>query len=272
MQCAWCLHDKELCESHSIPDSLFKLISRKNNGQLIAIPSGLGKIHQTQDSGKIKILCKECESIFNKTYDAPFTNCMKEWDKLIVSSGLTSRYVGNPNQMAAAVISICWRACIARLKGSKVYSAAKLNKSDFTKLDQLIRMDRSQVLRNCYVKISRLYDQTYDGHTGISQVDISALITPVQTYEGKARGKQKITHIMFDFVVTGFLIQLLIPRPSGNETFRPGVLRRKQTKLFAPPIHFLDYKPIKEILMDGYDKHIHGQTTIKLPTDKHTAT
>ena len=129
--CAFCRQERELCSSHSIPDGFFKAISRHNNGQLISIPRNEGSIHLSQNTGQSKLLCKGCESHFNRNYDASLVNAFKAWDKKIQNEGFGVYYEFSANHLAQSLTSVFWRASVS---GNDLYENATINVRDRTKL------------------------------------------------------------------------------------------------------------------------------------------
>lgn len=133
--CAYCKNERELCFSHAIPDGFFKAISRKNNGQLISIPTGVGNVGLSQDTGKHKLLCKACESDFNSRFDGPIVNALKAWDRQIIDDGFGVEFEFSANKMAQGLASICWRACVSN---STMYKGAKISARHKEKLHLIV--------------------------------------------------------------------------------------------------------------------------------------
>lgn len=187
--CAYCRNDRELCESHSIPNGIFKAMSRHSNGQLIAIPRGDGNIHRSQDTGSSKLLCRECEGDFNKRFDSPLVNALKAWDRRINEKGFRVRYEFPPNQGAQALASIFWRASVST---NDMYMGAKVSEQDKAKLLSIVRGDSNATLKSCSCSIKRLYDKRPPTKSWASQEDISKIILPVSAYR-IGWGRKKIS-------------------------------------------------------------------------------
>lgn len=177
--CAYCLNDRELSLSHSIPDAFFKSISRRNNGQLIDIPSGDGIIKLSQNTGKAKLLCKECEANFNRDFDSPLVNAFRTWDRQITENGFGVKYEFSPNHLAQCLASVFWRASVS---GSDMYTNAKVSSRDKAKLLAIVQGNRELALKACSCSIKRLYDKRPPPDGGFSQHIVSDLILPVNAY------------------------------------------------------------------------------------------
>ena len=258
--CAFCQEDRELCQSHSIPDGFFKAISRRNNGKLISIPEGAGKIRLSQNTGKAKLLCWECETHFNKNFDGPLTNAFKAWDKQIIAYGFGVRYEFSPSHFAQCLASVCWRASVT---GDSMYANAKVNMRDRAHLLALLLGNREDTLKSCSCSIKRLYDTLQPSNGGFSQKIISGIILPVNAYRIGKKGKKPGNHFAFALVVQGFLCHLMIPRLPHALRSGPAFLKPSKTALHAPPQYFADYKPLMDVMVAGFGKHLDGQTTLK---------
>ncbi|TOM85844.1 hypothetical protein CGH68_20855, partial [Vibrio parahaemolyticus] len=69
-KCQLCLCKSELCNSHAIPDSVFRSLFKQGNGQAIELSSGeLIPNRKSQDSWATDQLCSGCEVKLNITYD-----------------------------------------------------------------------------------------------------------------------------------------------------------------------------------------------------------
>jgi hypothetical protein len=258
--CAFCQKNRELCSSHSIPDGFFRAISRQNNGQLISLPGGEGKLGLSQNTGKAKLLCRECETHFNKNFDSPLTNALKEWDKQIKVNGLSAKYEFSPNHLAQCIASVCWRASVT---GNSMYSNAKVSMRDRARLLDLLLGNREHTLKHCSCSINRLYDRSSPLTGSFSQEAASDIILPVNAYRISKKGRKFGTHFAFAFLVQGFLCHLMIPRLPHALRSGPEFLKSTKGVIHAPPKHFAEYKPLMDLMVEALRKHLDGQSTLK---------
>lgn len=258
--CAFCQEDRELCASHSIPDGFSKAISRRNSGQLISVPKGEGKVGLSQNTGKANLLCKSCETHFNKNFDSPLTNAFKAWDKQIKAKGFGVRYEFSPNHLAQCLASECWRASVT---GNSMYANARVSMRDRARLLALLLGDREDTLKHCCCSIKRLYDRRPLPDGGFSQEIVSDIILPVNAYRISKKGKKPENHFAFALVVQGFLCHLMIPRLPYGLRNSPAFLKSSKTAVHAPPQYFADYRPLMDAMVAGLGKHLDGQTTLK---------
>lgn len=249
--CIYCKADTDLSNSHSIPDAFFRLISKKNNGSLIDISTEHDKIKRSQNSGKSRLLCKNCEAEFNRKFDSPTTNALKEWDKQIRTSGLDSRYEFCHNHLAQSFASIFWRSVVS---DNEIYSSAALSTENKQQLLNLVRGNRSQTLKNCSVYIRRLYDKSAPSDGGITQEAFSQLIILPMPFSASEPKNTEIQYFAMLMVVIGFVIMIVLPRLPDDVLIEPGYLQLDQTKLFAPKLHFLDHPVIHNLAISTLSK------------------
>ncbi len=255
--CAHCNKDRELCESHAIPDAFFRGISRKNNGQLVAIPKGDGKVHHSQNSGKAQLLCKECEDHFNQKFDKYLVNAFKEWDQRIVRHGFKSRMDFSADHLTQCLASVVWRA--AQTENS-FYVGAKVNDKDSDKLRQVFAGEEREALKKCSCSINRLNDKASSSDGGFSQQILSQVILPVHAYRG---AKKQSEYIAFTLIMQGFMCKLVVPRLPHSSTNNPGFLRSGAKRLHAPTLHFSKYPRLMDALVAGVEKEMNGSSTLK---------
>lgn len=254
--CTFCGEMSILQQSHAIPDSIFRMILRTSGGAAIAIPSDDRKIHRSNDTGKAYILCKNCESDFNKKWDAPLVNCLKILDKKIKIEGFSARQNFCHHQFAQAIVGIVWRACVSE---SEYYIGSKISKKHTDKLKVMLYEEKGGILKNVSLSIRRLCDKRTKDESGFDQIDTSQIIYPPtpRTYfiNGKPKG------FGFEMVILGFLIHLIVPRLPYHKMQSSGFLRKNGTIIHAPPINIFDYQPLLDMLMVGMKKHLDGHMT-----------
>jgi len=70
-QCRLCLNQRPLCNSHALPNSVFKSILRKNAGNAKVIFYDVTTpARNSSDTWGAELLCKDCEAKLNHKYDA----------------------------------------------------------------------------------------------------------------------------------------------------------------------------------------------------------
>ena len=256
--CVYCNEDKELCDSHSIPDGIFRMISRNNSGKIVSIPLGEKDVHYSQDTGKAKLLCENCEGLFNREFDGPLVNALKKWDRKITQEGFGATFEYCPSQLAQSLASIFWRASVS---SAEMYKAANISQQDRATLLRIVTGPRADALKQCSCLVQRLYDKTPSEEGGFSQYQISQIILPVTAYR---IGWERKTYIYFAFAVImqGFLCVVVIPRLQHAKRNKPGYLRLGNLKQHAPALHFMDYPPLADAMVTGLRKQLDGKSRI----------
>lgn len=256
--CAYCNEDKELCDSHSIPDSIFRMILRNNNGKLVSIPLGEKDVQYSQDTGKAKILCRDCESLFNREFDGPLVNALKKWDRKIRQEGFGAIFEYCPSQLAQSLASIFWRASVS---SAEMYKGAAISQRDRASLLRIVTGPRDDALTECSCSIHRLFDKTPSEDGGFSLDQITQIILPVTAYRIGWNGKPP-KYFAFAVIMHGFLCIVVIPRLPHAKRNTPGYLRSGKLKQHAPALHFMDYPPLADAMVTGLRKQLDGKSRI----------
>lgn len=266
--CRFCGNVGKLCNSHSIPNGIFRLLMQAGGGSAIDISTGPGKIKRTSETGSVYLLCKLCENDFNKNFDAPAINVLKLLDQQIQDDSFSARISFSHDQMAKAITSIIWRCCES---DASLYDSTKVCGSDLNKLKRLTETPQDEVLKYCSVIINRLQDNT---ENGFDQKVISKLIiAPVPRSVISNKGRSA-THFGFFLVLQGFLIHLIVPKLPYFKANQKGYLKQGFTRLHAPPTGILEYPTIMKILVEAIAKHEAGHVTkgVLIRTNKNLST
>jgi hypothetical protein len=253
--CRFCGNVSKLCNSHSIPNGIYRLLMQAGGGSAINISSGPGKIRRTSNTGAAHLLCEECEKHFNVEFDAPIVNGLKLLDQQIQDNGFSARISFSHNQMAQAIAAIVWRCCES---GASNYVATKLGERHLAQLKHLVTTPRERVLRECSVRIDRLQDSSKEGFSqeSISRFIIAPVPLPIIADNGNLA-----RNFRFYFVMQGFLIHLIVPKLPYSKNSTSGYLKRGFTRLHAPPTNMLKYQPIMDFLVHTYAKNEAGLVT-----------
>jgi hypothetical protein len=254
-KCRFCGNEGKLRNSHSIPNGFFRLLMQAGSGSAIDISTGPGKIRGTSDTGAEYLLCGQCETDFNKEFDAPLVNGLKLLDQKIQNIGFSARISFSHEQMAQAIASIIWRCCES---GASHYDGTSVDDTHLAQLKHLLTTPREQILRECSVRIDRLQ---YSSEDGSDQEIISRLIVapvPCSVVTGKGNLAKSFG---FYFAMQGFLIHLIVPKLPYFKNRKSGYLKRGFTTLHAPPTSILKYPPLMRMLVIARAKYEAGEVT-----------
>lgn len=115
MKCRLCLHNRELCKSHIIPEFLYKALYNEEKHNFTQI-SGTQKVIKCQKGLREKLLCRDCEDKLN------------QWETY-AANVLFNHFEGNIKRLSDAIvidnieytkfklfqISIIWRVGVASI-------------------------------------------------------------------------------------------------------------------------------------------------------------
>jgi hypothetical protein len=137
MTCRLCHQPRELCESHIIPEFLYKTLYDKEKHQFAQV-SGSPKVRKWQKGFKEKLLCRVCEEKLNKweTYAAQVLFGGVEIGLEKMQDAVIVRDVDYP-KFKLFQLSVIWRAGVSRLLQ---FSNVKLGPHE-EKLRSLIEKD-----------------------------------------------------------------------------------------------------------------------------------
>jgi hypothetical protein len=256
--CGFCRKFRRLCMSHAIPKAAFKTLMSAGDGNAIGIPKGDGNAHLTSDSGAGLLLCSACEGIFNKNFDAPMTNALKELDNQIISHGFDTHVTFEANQLAHAVVATAWRIC---LSPAHMYSEVIVSFQHMRGLDALVRKPTSEILRHCSVKISRLADSTPENIGGFAQETMRQFIKAPEVYSIKTKNYGRFDRLAMEWTMFGFLVHLIVPRLPYPKSQKFDGLKIGSKRVKANPVNILDYGPLRDALVAGFAAQEEGRLT-----------
>lgn len=110
MTCRLCLHTRELCNSHIVPEFLFKTLYAKEKHQFIQV-AGSPRVRKWQKGFREKMLCRDCEDKLNKweTYVAQMLFGGTEIGIGKMKNWIIVRYV-DYTKFKLFQLSLIWRA------------------------------------------------------------------------------------------------------------------------------------------------------------------
>jgi len=200
--------------SHVIPNAAFK--RAKDNGKMMKVDVSANLNYLVQDSWSTKMLCAECEHLFNTRYEEATLNELRKARKKSDETGLLNLKTKNPQRLAAFMISLVWRAA---LSPHSAYKKVQLPTSAIDGYGEcLLHGNRPDLLWGLSYRITAMYDSR-----GIFDVDaVSRIIaTPCLS---------RLSDLTFSFVFMfeGFKFEVITS--TDNHKFdQAGVI--KPTKL-----------------------------------------
>lgn len=239
-KCWLCDEEKSLRDSHSVPNSYFKAIFRKNNGWGLLLTQNQ-VIPNHSDSGDWQLLCGDCESKINHQCETYSINKLKLRNN---SNDYTHSIVFDDidcSRILRFCIAILWRASISPAEYFR----------DF-RLDRDIEVTFKKYLAGHLDKIDeRLFsftiEKAYTPGQNESSFDESFLLPPINCSDKNRR--------TYQFIVVGFLFSLITPRLSLRERSGIKLIKASDTRLVARRTSIFEHKHIMPFLA----KHVHEE-------------
>jgi len=118
-KCKLCGAERELCESHIIPEFCFKPVyDQKHRASRVNLPEQPAAVSWIQKGFREPLLCCDCERLFNDNYERPFKDY---WDNVRLPSPPAGRIGGfDYTSFKLFHLSILWRAGVCSEKGIKL--------------------------------------------------------------------------------------------------------------------------------------------------------
>lgn len=230
--CKLCRQMKDICKSHAIPNSFFKKIFRPNNGQGILITEDIEDYTKTQDSWAVHQLCKDCEGLLNREYEAYSISLLRENEGMVVKTAEGVRFNQiNANKLYMFFIAILWRAA---LSDHDYYSKVAFpyqfeNKNIAEKMRLSILNNGPFPVNTVSLKISKIVDSNF-GYTELALKDF--ITAPDFKIDG---GK-----LCVYFAVEGHFIEIYMPGFSYKDRYRMNIIERTKGTVFFPNLEIKD--------------------------------
>lgn len=249
-KCALCLNNADLRRSHAIPDSVFKRISKENNGQSIRFhDDDTSLVDYSSDSWWEYQLCGNCEQHLNRNYEQYSLSAMRAGKGKILKHdfGVTFSEV-DTLKLQLFFLSIFWRAANSKNEAyQKVYIPEPWNNEL-----RLHLLNKTRVpLRFMTVKISRLMDKSTDGGFSLSNLK-NVIASPFFR-------KLPDRKFSFCFLFEGFFIEIFMPGYTLKQRVAKGVINPLNKTVAAPYLNIFDIPEILNLLIAGYKKNLEGK-------------
>ncbi|RBP30714.1 hypothetical protein DET50_107129 [Marinobacter pelagius] len=249
--CKLCLKERELQNSHAIPNAYFRRIFRESSGNAIRIVGDeFTEIDYTNDSGKELQLCRSCESLLNKEYENYTLNILSGKSHAVtrLGSGVSYGRV-NGERLILFFISIVWRAANS---SQSIYEKVHLTDSISEDFRRSILYRKAPSSRLVGVRCQRLIDKTPGGFFRSNLANFIAAPFP-------RLGKHYASYIL---VFAGLIAEVRIGGFRIKQRSNRGMLSKKGMVLFVPDIDVLSVPEINEVLVRGFGKHFNGRSRV----------
>lgn len=253
-KCALCLEPAELRRSHAIPDSVFKRITRKNNGQAISFnDDDVSLVDYSSDSWWEYQLCGSCEQHLNNSYERYSLSAIRGSKGNILKHDFGVTFSGiDTLKMQLFFLSVFWRAANS---GNEAYKNVYIPEPWNNELRVHLLNETRVPLRLMTVKISRLIDRSAGG--GFSLNVLKSII--VSPFFRELPGRK----FSFCFLFEGFFIEIFMPGHTLKQRAGQGVINPLKNIMVAPYLNVFDIPEVVRILVAGYKKNLEGKVNFK---------
>lgn len=250
--CRLCERQRELCDSHALPNSLFNYILRKSDGKAVVVIDDPGTLTRyTADTWDTELLCQECEETLNNRFDRYGMGVFRGHIGTVSRDleGITLCGVDR-RRLRTFFLSVLWRISVSSHPN---YSNIDLPYAWESELHDALRAGRNVPSARFTVSVYRLRDST-----PVGGFDAEALRSFIMAPFGRNFG----TFISVCFLFLGYFVEVFLPRVPKAYSKRPGILYGSGTVFLAPYVEVLDIPEIMRILVRGLHKEHVGLSKV----------
>lgn len=250
--CRLCEEQRELCLSHALPNSAFRLALRECSGKAIAITDDeTTPVRFSSDTWDIDLLCSVCEDTLNKTYDSYGIGVLKGHIGVVQHGQYGVTFSGIDRQrLRMFCLSVLWRVSVSH---HDCYSNIELPFRWENELHRALQQGVKVRGSMFPVVLYRLRDSTPEG---FEYENLCSLITaPFARMFNNG-----LTSICFVFF--GFLVEIFLPKLPAKLINRPGVLTGQSSVFLAPFLEILEVPELLNLMVRGLHKHENGLSRV----------
>lgn len=234
-KCAFCLKFGKLERSHVIGNTVFKTLFKKcENGQAIKINlDEKKKIMFDSNSWAIEMLCKNCESMFNRNFeDYSISVLRNKCNSVQVTeffSGLSLKGLDS-NRFLLYIISLFWRAAYSI---ENPYKNVKITYGVDSYFRSCISGNLTVLPKICNLRVRKLFD-SYEilDESLIKEIIINPFI--------HIQNKEVAYYMLYE----GYLFEFYLIAPSFKRKKQQGFLKHNNDILFVPYIDIFSIEKI----------------------------
>ncbi|OEE77128.1 hypothetical protein A1OQ_05665 [Enterovibrio norvegicus FF-162] len=253
--CKLCRNNTELCDSHAIPDSLFKSIFSSGSGQAILLDGSENKpIRQTQDSWSTEQLCMRCEKKLNESYERYSLKALRGGYGFERTEGGVLFSELNTQTVRHFVAAILWRASVSKHDS---YAAVTLPDKFNERIRFSLNTSSEISKRTLSVRGFKLVDNT-DG--GFSRENLrDCLISPFTRTYLDANNKPTKT---ICFLFLGYFFEVFVAGAPSSGDYHHEFLGYSKNRYMFPYLEITAIPEVFELMVIAYGKHREGLSTI----------
>jgi hypothetical protein len=254
--CKLCYEYALLQNSHALPDSIFKYITRKSDGKIISIvDDDSTPIRYSSDTWGAELLCTNCEASLNQKYDAYGISVFRgHGPKTHKDSSGVSFLKIDQHRLRMFFLAVLWRMSISDHLN---YSRVDLPMQWENELRLALVGNRSLVKSKYIVTLYKLRDSTPEN--GFSNEILRNFVT-----SPFPRIQEQSISICFPFM--GFFVEIFLPKLPSNlsskNIIRQAVLSGSNAVFKARYIEVLEIPEIMQTMVNGLGKHLSGKSNV----------
>lgn len=246
--CKLCGEEKELQRSHVIGKAVFrKILKNVDDGYAIQISVGKNQIKKSTDTWDSKLLCKDCERLFNQKYeDYSYHVLRREQKGILTNEGPHGIYFSKINTYRVILyfFSIYWRAGYSTHSS---YAGVVINEGMSKHLKEVFYGQANLNPRAFSVRVRLLKDKS----GGFSPEGLKGIIiNPFNRIKGNG--------FVLCMIYEGYFFELFCNGSTFKERLAPGFLCRARDSFFVPYIDLFDIPEAVHAL--AYGLKIHDET------------
>ena len=255
-KCKLCCCKSELCNSHAIPDSVFRSLFKKGNGQAIELSSKeLIPNRRSQDSWATDQLCSQCEMKLNINFDQYGLNLLrgKSGHKEKDNEGVHFSDI-DTLKFKSFILSVFWRGAVSQHENYKTIKVS----SQFLELVRSNLVRSTNISKNsCTVIVQKLVDSTENGGFSISDLREFVVSPFPRTYEVRGELYSSITMIFL-----GFCFEIFQSPIRANGKISKFALGSSKTTYTFPYLEIMEIPEVLDLMARGLQKENQGLTYV----------
>lgn len=243
-----CLKESELQWSHAIPNSFFKKLFKKNNGNAIFLStSDAENIRLSSESFAQYQLCFNCEQLLSNNYEGYAISAFRGKGINVTRNEDFIKFdLIDSRKIRLFLLSIAWRVSRSSHPALREISIQLINLEKI-RIALLKNTDTDSKVSS--IKISRLVDSTENGFS-LDQLK-QIIISPF-----KRRFENRNQSICF--ILEGFFIEIFTPGIKTDNS-QQGFLLSENNCLEIPYIEILSIPEMVAIFIQSISKHRQGK-------------
>jgi len=251
-RCLLCEQITDLCQSHALPDALFRPLLRGNGGSAIHVTDdATTPVQLDSDSWKTPQLCGVCESLMNDEWDSygiAFFQGRRGKPRL-TDAGVTFANV-DAGRIRMFALAVLWRMSVS-VHPSYLNAHLPAETRDALRRTLLAKGGfRSSALQ---VTLERLHDTTPGGFSR-SQFKDMVMAPFIRRHE---------SYYAIGFAMFGFLVQVYVPSIPPRQRRSLHLVSTTGSIVFAPLLEFTAFPELFNLGVTALHKSITGLSKLK---------